>query len=95
MGLEQPKCYYHPDRPAVEKCESCNRLICLEDKMIYRRYGGIDQADDVYTLCPVCYEKRKAAARNVGMLCTVLAIIIFSIVVVFFLLALEVFPGIF
>lgn len=35
--MSEPACYYHPNRRAVEKCERCHRLICLQDKNVYRQ----------------------------------------------------------
>ena len=64
MALEQARCYYHAEREAVAKCENCNRMVCLEDKMTYRRYGGIDQAQDVFTYCPVCYNEAMETSRK-------------------------------
>ncbi|MCG3217393.1 MAG: zinc-ribbon domain-containing protein [Candidatus Heimdallarchaeota archaeon] len=33
--MSEPTCYYHPERTAVEKCEKCGKLICLECKMVF------------------------------------------------------------
>jgi hypothetical protein len=64
MTLDQANCFYHPNRAAVTKCEHCNRMICLEDKMTYRVTGGIDQADDIYTYCPICYNERMRTTKK-------------------------------
>ena len=64
MKSEQ-NCFYHPDRPAVAKCERCQKLLCLEDKMIHRIYRGMESADDVYTLCPECYNQAKIESKGV------------------------------
>lgn len=82
MTLDQASCFYHPNREAVIKCENCHRMICLEDKMTWRRYGGMDQADDIYTLCPVCYNERKEAARRVSKTFGPIFLLIFAIILI-------------
>jgi len=60
MSMEQSKCFYHYTRIAVEKCEICHRLICLEDKMIFRQQCFIIRLSDnqtfdrTYSYCPIC-----------------------------------------
>ena len=69
---DQSMCNYHPNRPAVDKCERCNRLICVEDKMVYRdaRYRSHNyqyryRYETPYTFCPVCYYE-VIKQQNVG-----------------------------
>ena len=69
---DQAMCSYHPNRVAVDKCERCNRLICIEDKMVYRdaRYRANNyqyryRYDTPYTFCPVCYYET-VKQQNVG-----------------------------
>ncbi|MHA2276611.1 MAG: hypothetical protein ACXAC2_12620 [Candidatus Kariarchaeaceae archaeon] len=81
MALEQASCFYHSDREAVAKCENCSRMICLEDKMTHRRYGGIDQADDIYTYCPICYNETKKSAKKLAPF-MILLFVVFAIVAI-------------
>ncbi|MFX0053186.1 MAG: hypothetical protein ACFE8U_18070 [Candidatus Hermodarchaeota archaeon] len=88
MTAEQARCFYHPNRVAVTKCERCNRLICLEDKTIYRRYGGMDRADDIYTYCPACYnilrkQGAEMAPRVFGGMCVIFLIFVIGAFAVF------------
>jgi len=39
--MSEPTCNYHPERTAVEKCERCGKLICLECKMVYHETRSI------------------------------------------------------
>ncbi|MFX0173608.1 MAG: hypothetical protein ACFE9L_17090 [Candidatus Hodarchaeota archaeon] len=88
MTAEQARCFYHPNRVAVTKCERCNRLICLEDKTIYRRYGGMDRADDIYTYCPPCYnilrkQSAEMAPRIFGGMCAIFLIFVIGAFAIF------------
>ena len=62
MSMEH--CYFHPKLQAVDKCERCNKLICLQDKRTFTKtYGGSGIGTDYnyyyapikYTFCPPCY----------------------------------------
>ena len=61
---------YGDDVPATHKCEKCGSPPCLMHMEKYRRYGGMDRADDIYELCPECNEKTsvesKAAFKKVA-----------------------------
>ncbi len=77
--MRELTCYYHPNRKADEKCEACEKLLCLECKKVYtssyrRRRAGARHNDHslsayrtYYTshdLCPECYYDRQIAASN-------------------------------
>ena len=64
MTLESASCYYHPNREAVTKCERCNHMICLEDKITKRIYGGSDRADTVIIYCPTCVNELEKARKE-------------------------------
>ena len=56
--------------------------------MTYRQYRGMDASDDVYTLCPVCYNEREKAAAKAKpfvMICfglfAIVVIVIFALIV--------------
>ena len=78
MTAQQARCFYHPDRVAVEKCEKCKRLICLQDKTIDRTYGGMDRADEIYIYCPVCYNEIKQGREKAGKVLGPVCIILFG-----------------
>lgn len=78
ITAQQARCFYHPDRAAVEKCERCNRLICLEDKMIDRTYRGMDSADDIHVYCPVCYNEVKKQKEKTGKVLGPIFLIFFA-----------------
>ena len=81
MALEQVSCYYHSEREAVAKCENCSRMICLEDKMTYRRIGGTDRAQDVFTYCPVCYNEARETSKKFAPI-VILGFAVFGIVAI-------------
>lgn len=63
--MKQIGCYYHPNEiEAVTNCESCQRPVCLNHLMKYRRHGGMDRADDVYELCTDCHRQQSEMARQ-------------------------------
>ncbi|MFX1500307.1 MAG: hypothetical protein ACFFDH_05000 [Promethearchaeota archaeon] len=87
------KCYYHPERDAITKCEKCGKVICLECKMVYHvRYtsrSGNHQytSTSMYEYCPVCFYDQQInsygpqAKRSVGVfsIVSLVLIVIFSI----------------
>ena len=98
MSRSRTSCFYHPNREAVDKCEKCNRLICLEDKMIYRTTGGQYSDGRKYVLCPICYNERERAAaraRPFILICCGAFCIIFALFAIFMLITmLEIFGNI-
>ena len=83
MSFSQNNCFFHPDRPAVDKCEKCQRMICLEDKMTYRQVH-VDYGDSVYTFCPICYNQFLQGSKKAGKLFLVICIIFGLFVIGFF-----------
>lgn len=76
-------CEYHPDREAHNKCEKCQKLLCVECKRTlhrtysrgsseHRRYYSVS-----YELCPECYYEEIIKSTNPKM-----CIIIFTIMAV-------------
>lgn len=63
-------CEYHPDRPAVEKCYRCQRLICLADRNNLRQYQSSFSSDfyanniPIISLCPLCYYDSAVEGKN-------------------------------
>ena len=63
--MSTQSCFFHPKIQAVDKCERCNKLICLQDKRTYTRtYGTSSMSSNTYhsynmpvkyTFCPPCY----------------------------------------
>ncbi len=59
--MTNPSCYYHPSREAMDKCESCGKLICVECKNVYRyrRSSGTSDHRRYYymsqELCTPCF----------------------------------------
>ena len=63
--MSSQQCYFHPNIQAIDKCERCNKLICLQDKRTYSRsYGTSSISNNTYnsydipvkyTYCPPCY----------------------------------------
>lgn len=63
--LSTQHCYFHPNIQAIDKCERCNKLICLRDKRTYTRtYSSSSMSTNnyntynmpvKYTFCPPCY----------------------------------------
>jgi hypothetical protein len=61
-------CAYHPEREAHEKCENCNKIICLECKKVYQ-FSTRHRYAKRYELCTPCYYDRKIKtykSRNMG-----------------------------
>ncbi|MBN2157106.1 MAG: zinc-ribbon domain-containing protein [Candidatus Lokiarchaeota archaeon] len=46
-------CYFHKDRTAVSKCDTCGKCICLECR--YERESGSHSHSTEYVMCPLCY----------------------------------------
>ena len=80
----QARCVYHPNRVAVEKCEKCGNLICLECKMT-RRVKRVDEADSVYTFCPPCYQTAQKQSRRFGIIAIIIFIVVAAIIIIIFL----------
>ncbi len=78
ITAQQARCYYHPERAAVEKCERCNRMICLQDKMIDRVYWGMDRGDEIHVYCPVCYNEVTQARKKAGKIMSPICLIVFA-----------------
>ncbi len=63
-------CFYHSDRQAVEKCERCGRLLCLEDKIkknYTRNEGTSEHSNYVHysvILCPLCDINQELKTRK-------------------------------
>ena len=63
-------CFYHQERQAVDKCERCNRLLCLEDKIKKNYTRDVGTGDDSYyvqysmILCPLCDIDQELKARK-------------------------------
>ncbi len=55
------KCYFHPERNAVEKCEECGKFVCVECKYNFKKKHThrTGKTSSVYythhELCPQCY----------------------------------------
>ncbi len=47
------KCYYHPERESITKCETCGRLICVACKTVVHRTHGTNE-DRYSTRHEVC-----------------------------------------
>ena len=95
VSYSKPTCYIHPNREAVDRCERCKQMVCVECKTKYRSFGGMDRADDIYIYCPPCYNVRQQRAKTLGKIICPLFIIFFVIVVAIIILgALNVFAGI-
>ncbi|NHI94041.1 MAG: zinc-ribbon domain-containing protein [Candidatus Lokiarchaeota archaeon] len=83
-------CYYHPDREAINKCENCGKLLCVECKQVLHRtysrgsyssqgrYSHSHYYSINYDLCPECYYDAQIAATSPKM-----CIISFVILAVF------------
>ena len=80
MDLSQSRCFYHNDRVAVDKCEKCHKMICLQDKMTYR-VSNIEYGDDIYTYCPICYNEVQQASKKASKF--ILVIFIVFIIIAF------------
>jgi uncharacterized protein (DUF983 family) len=49
--------------------------------MTWRSPGGIDQADDIYTYCPVCYNEMREISRKITPVFLIIFVAIAIIVV--------------
>ena len=80
MDYDQPRCFYHNDRVATDKCEKCHRMICLQDKMTYR-VSNIEYGDDIYTYCPICYNEVQQTSKKASKFILVFFIIFFLVAI--------------
>ncbi|MHA1585414.1 MAG: hypothetical protein ACTSWL_09175 [Promethearchaeota archaeon] len=51
-------CFYHPDRKAVDRCENCGKMLCLECKRMDHQVKGVsfdERYESTRVLCPECY----------------------------------------
>ena len=55
------KCHYHPKRGASDKCESCEKIICLECKKSFNVVHSTDDSSYAtrHIYCKPCYYKRE------------------------------------
>lgn len=82
-------CEYHPHREAVEKCERCNRMICLKDKMVHEKWVGMSENRHTVKMnvCPLCYQdfqiesQTNLKAAKVAMFVILAVILIISIII--------------
>ncbi len=90
-------CDYHPSREAVDKCQRCNRLICLQDRMVVRNrhHHSSSMFNNYYTetiLCPLCnYDMNKEGETMISKFTgmqrgVVIVIVIFFMVPLLFML---------
>lgn len=85
-------CKYHPSRTAMDKCEQCGALICLECKKIHKvthrtsssSFDDDFHHSDTYTtrhiFCPLCYYDNIEKAGTKGrffLICPVIFLIFF------------------
>ncbi|MFW9992090.1 MAG: hypothetical protein ACFFD4_08500 [Candidatus Odinarchaeota archaeon] len=49
--------------------------------MTYRSFGGMDQADDIYTYCPVCFNELKQAQKKARPF-ILLIFVVFAIIII-------------
>ena len=51
------KCYYHPNREAITKCEKCEKMICIECKKPISRIHGVKESRYAtqHDFCMPCY----------------------------------------
>ncbi|MFX0181020.1 MAG: zinc-ribbon domain-containing protein [Candidatus Hodarchaeota archaeon] len=71
------KCFYHPEREASSKCEQCEKLICLECKMVYHQvvHGGSSNAyTKRYEYCPICYYDTQIKKSKINLIGGVIAL---------------------
>ena len=83
------KCYYHPDREATEKCETCEKLICIEcKKSISRTHGSSESRYATqHDLCKPCYydnemEKYRPPSRNHRIVAVIFPIIDLILIII-------------
>ena len=80
--MSELNCHYHPNREASDKCEMCNRLICLECKMVFHGSYGSNHK----TYCPVCYERKNEIIRTHSRTATMYFLVALFIFLILFLL---------
>ena len=51
------KCYYHPNREAITKCENCEKMICIECKKPISVTHGVQESRYAtqHDFCMPCY----------------------------------------
>ncbi len=91
-------CKYHPSRTAMDKCEQCGALICLDCKKIHKvthttsssSFDDDFHSSDTYTtrhiFCPLCYYDNIEKAGTKGrffLICPIIFVIIFFGVALF------------
>ncbi|UYP46196.1 hypothetical protein NEF87_002481 [Candidatus Lokiarchaeum ossiferum] len=80
--MSDPKCKFHPDRIAVETCENCHSLVCVEckrKKEISTRYSEM--------LCAPCFYDSFIAPRP--LVWKIFGIIFILVSLVFFFLGIS------
>ncbi len=55
------KCYYHPNREAITKCEKCEKMICIECKKPISVTHGVGDSSYAtqHDFCMPCYYDRE------------------------------------
>jgi len=88
MSMSQTTCAYHDGNIAVDRCERCNRAICLEGKRIYRKTHsrGTGSTRTTYTTrhvyCPPC--KADVATNDASGPAAILGSIVFIFIGIVF-----------
>lgn len=86
--MNQTKCSYHPEAIAVDKCERCQRPICLEGKRVYHKQhsrgtGASRRSWSTrHIYCPPCHaDVATMAATGPGAILSGLLFVIIGIII--------------
>ncbi|CAF1421853.1 unnamed protein product [Adineta steineri] len=56
LNVKIPRCSWHPNVAANEKCHTCNRLVCLSCRRVRSSYNGHGHGH-VHYYCENCYDE--------------------------------------
>lgn len=80
--INVPLCFWHDERPAVNKCSACKRFVCVECMRSVGDVVGVLSTTNHRTFCPLCGEERhKSNKKFQQVLCCIVVLCIIGSII--------------